>query len=139
VVDRNLASSARLRSFCLYVICGGGGVLVDFCLFALLINFGINYQFANACGYLAGTLLSFVLNRRFTFQVFDDPYGRLFKFLSVAMTGFLASWGLIVVLVEMLSIPPLAAKLIVLVVVVVLQFTLNSLWTFKARRGFDGE
>ncbi|MBS0251955.1 MAG: GtrA family protein [Proteobacteria bacterium] len=122
---------SRLRSFALYVLCGGSGVAFDFCIFGLLSTFGVNYQIANACGYLGGTLLSFALNRRFTFQVFDKTYRRLFKFLSIATIGFLTSWGLIVFLVQRIGLPPIGAKAIVLVVVLLLQFSLNSLWTFR--------
>lgn len=122
---------ARLRSFVLYALCGGSGVVFDFCAFGLLTALGVNYQIANACGYLGGTLLSFSLNRRFTFQVFDETYRRLIKFLTVATVGFLTSWALIVLLVQKIGLAPIVAKAIVLGVVLILQFGLNSLWTFR--------
>ena len=82
----------RARTLLLYALCGGGGVVLDFILYGLLIHVGIYYQVANAIGYATGTLLSFTLNRVFTFKVFDNPVRRLVIFVAVAAAGLSVSW-----------------------------------------------
>jgi putative flippase GtrA len=89
---------------------------------------------ANAAGYLAGTLVSFVLNRKITFGVRDQVVRRLALFLGVAAMGFLTSALLLWLLVDVLAIEARYAKLLTLPVVVVLQFSLNRWITFRQSR-----
>lgn len=132
---RTAIADPRLRQFVLYAVCGGTGVLVDLSLYTLLVWLQVNYQAANAVGYAAGTLVSFALNRHFTFQAYDKTLQRLGLFFAAALVGYLASSALLWFLVGMLGWAPLPAKLATLSFVLVLQFSLNRAITFKASTG----
>ena len=127
-----LMKDARVRQLVLYAVCGGTGVLTDLVLFTALVHYGVNYQVANAAGYAAGTLASFILNRHFTFQVYDKAFRRLALFFGTALIGYLASSALLWVLVSVQGYPPLPSKVATLAVVLVLQFSLNRAITFRA-------
>lgn len=114
-----------------YAFFGGTGVLSDIGVYSLLIGMGLNYQIANASGYLMGTLLSFFLNRHYTFKVKDKIVKRLMSFLLVAFIGYLSSALLLYVLVENLSMDAILAKISTLFFVLIIQFTLNKKITFK--------
>lgn len=121
-----------MQQFLLYCLCGGLGVSTDYALYYLSFSAGLPYQGANALGYLAGTLMSFTLNRIFTFGMRDRTLQRLAMFIGVAAVGFLASALLLWLLVQFIHVDPRIAKLITLPMVVVLQFSLNRRLTFKA-------
>jgi putative flippase GtrA len=121
-----------MRQFLLYCFCGGLGVSTDYLVFFLSVTAGLWYQGANLLGYLAGTLLSFALNRVLTFGMRDRVAQRLAMFLGVAAIGFGASAALLALLVDVLHLDPRIAKLLTLPMVVVLQFTLNRKLTFNA-------
>ncbi len=118
--------------FLLYCFCGGIGVSSDYAVFYLSVTNGLWYQAANSLGYLAGTLVSFSLNRIFTFGMRDRILQRLAMFLAIASVGFATSALLLWLLVELIHLDPRIAKLITLPMVVVLQFFLNRRITFKA-------
>lgn len=118
--------------FFLYCLCGGMGVSTDYAVFYLTVTAGLPYQGANALGYLAGTLMSFALNRVFTFGMRDQVLQRLSRFVGVAGVGYAASALMLWVLVQWLLVDARIAKLLTLPVVVVLQFSLNRRITFKA-------
>ncbi len=122
----------RLRKPLLYAVCGGSGVLFDIAVFGMLLQLDVWYQAANLAGYTSGTLLSFVLNRAVTFKTKDAPVRRLGLFLLVAAIGYSLSTILLMALVEGLGVEALVAKAATLVVVVLTQYTLNSLITFRA-------
>lgn len=122
------------RKFVLYAICGGSGVLLDFATYTALLAMGIGYQPANACGYAMGTLLSFALNRHFTFQTYDNPLRRLALFFAAAGVGYLISVGMLWLLIERAAFNPLVAKIAVLGVVLVVQFSLNRAITFRRQQ-----
>lgn len=117
--------------FLLYCLCGGTGVLSDYAIFCLALGLGAGYQGANAIGYLSGTLVSFVLNRKITFGVRDQVSRRLALFLGVAGLGYLVSAALMWLFVERFIIDERVAKILTLPVVVVLQFSLNRWITFR--------
>lgn len=127
-----LMKDPRVRQLVLYAICGGTGVLTDLILFTALVHYDVNYQVANAAGYATGTLASFVLNRHFTFQVYDKAFRRLALFFGTALIGYLASSALLWIFVSVQGYPPLPSKVATLAVVLVLQFSLNRAITFRA-------
>lgn len=119
------------RKIILYAICGGGGVALDLLLFSLLIHLRVPYQYANASGYLAGTLLSFALNRVITFNKRDKTGARLVSFLVVAALGYGASALLLWLLIENFGMTPILAKLATLFFVLAFQYSLNRFVTFR--------
>lgn len=120
--------------FLLYCFCGGIGVLTDFGVYYVLLAQGVWYQFANIFGYLAGTLISFFLNRLITFRVRDSLVGRLMMFLGVAIAGFATSTVLLWLFVDAIQMDSKLAKLLTLPLVVVLQYSLNRKITFTPGR-----
>lgn len=122
---------AGLRQLFLYAICGGSGVALDFGAYALLVAGGVWYQIANIVGYALGTSLSFFLNRAITFGVKDAPVRRFLSFIIVAAFGYLVSSGLLWMLVDLANVDAILAKILTLVAVLAIQFSLNSLITFR--------
>ena len=120
------------KQFLLYCLIGFSGVGLDFCIYSLLIKTRLlDYQAANAVGYAGGTLLSFVLNAKFNFRVTDKITLRLLSFFGVAFIGWLVSAATLHVLIENFSWDKYLAKAATLFVVVILQYNLNRLVSFR--------
>jgi putative flippase GtrA len=120
-----------MNQLVLYCICGGLGVGSHYVVYLLLLNAGVDVQAANAAGYMAGTLVSFVLNRRITFGVKNKVVRRLVIFLGVAAVGYVASAALLWLLVHPLHMDKRIALVVTLPVGVLIQFTLNRRITFN--------
>ena len=120
------------RQFLFYCVIGGSGTALTCVLYALLVqSVGLGVQAANAVGYVAGTLLSFVLNARFNFLVADRIARRLAAFFTVAFFGWLASAGLLYLFVGLWKWNAIYAYAIIIFVVVLLQYNLNRLVSFS--------
>lgn len=119
------------KKFIFYAFFGGMGVLTDLSSYTLLVLISINYQVANAIGYASGTLVSFFLNRKFTFKVKDKIVKRLLSFFGVATLGYVSSAILLYISVENLNINEFVAKILTLFFVLILQYSLNKKITFK--------
>lgn len=119
--------------FLLYCLCGGIGVTTDYFVYYVALKFGVWYQAANVFGYLAGTLVSFFLNRKITFGVRDKLAHRLAIFLGVAAIGFSASALMLWLMIDAMSIDAKIAKLLTLPIVVIIQFTMNRQITFSEK------
>ena len=120
------------RRFVLYCIIGLTGTTLDFCLYSALVKWtGVHYQIANAIGYASGTVLSFTLNVLFNFKTRDWLPLRFLSFCGVAFLGWASSAGVLFVTVARLGLDKYLAKLVAMVVVVLLQYNLNRLLSFR--------
>jgi putative flippase GtrA len=117
--------------FLLYCLCGVVGVTTDYFIYYSALTFGLWYQGANVLGYLSGTLVSFILNRKITFGVHDKVARRLAIFLGVAAIGFSASALMLWLMVDVMTLDAKIAKLLTLPIVVVIQFSMNRRITFS--------
>jgi len=120
-----------MKKFILYCIFGGLGVVTDLIVYYICVEAAIWYQVANVLGYLSGTIVSFILNRKFTFKVSDQVILRLIKFLGVAIVGYIVSALMLLILIDFWSLDSKISKIITLPIVVLIQFTLNRVLTFK--------
>jgi putative flippase GtrA len=124
------------RQFVLYCLIGASGVTLDFLTYsALLKTAAVNYQVANAAGYSCGTVLSFLLNARFNFKTRDWLALRFLSFCTIAFLGWAASAGTLWLLVARFDLNKYLAKLLTIVVVVLLQYNLNRLISFRKAAG----
>lgn len=130
-MQKNILTTKISFQFFLYCLCGGIGVAVDLSTFYCLLLLDINYQIANLWGYASGTVASFFLNRKITFEIKNRLKTRLVIFLGVASIGFLTSAAILEVLVYILNLDPKYSKIITLPFIVLLQFYLNKKITFK--------
>ena len=122
-----------MKVFFRYSIFGAVGVSSDFLVFAGLVALHVPYIGSNAIGHLVGTSVSFVLNRNLNFRIFDKWVSRLLIFSGVSLVGLVVSTALLWALVEFPELTPMAAKILVLPVVLVIQFLLNNFFTFRRR------
>jgi putative flippase GtrA len=123
---------ARKRQFLVYCLIGISGVSVDFIAYAVMVKgFSVHHQLANAFGYVLGTTNNFFLNVRFNFKTTDRVLNRFLSFQAVGLVGLITSAGILWLLVDRLRLGELEAKLISLVVVVLLQYNLNRLISFR--------
>jgi len=120
------------KQFLLYCIIGASGVTLDFGIYSLLVKTRLlDYQAANAVGYSSGTLLSFILNARYNFRVTDKIPLRFISFFSIAFLGWLVSAGLLLLLIGRFGFDKYLSKFATLIVVVLLQYNLNRLLSFR--------
>ncbi len=124
--------SLHKQQLVLYCVIGFSGGGLDFCFYSLLVVTKLlDYQAANAIGYASGTLLSFILNAKFNFRVTDRIALRLLSFFGVAALGYLASRGLLGWLIGDCGFGKYLSKAATLAMVVLLQYNLNRLISFR--------
>lgn len=120
-----------MKKLLLYGVFGSFCAGIDVISFHFIIGFGLHYQLANTLGYTLGTLISFLLNRSFTFKVTDAIGYRLSSFLGVAAVGYLFSSAFLFVAIQVYGMDADFTKVASLPFVLVIQFTLNKLITFR--------
>jgi putative flippase GtrA len=88
---------------------------------------------ATLAGYVLGGVVSYVLNRRHTYES-DRPHAEAgWRFALVAGVGFLLTWGFMHLFVERWGLPYLPMQIVTTGLVLVWSFVAHKLWTFGAR------
>lgn len=126
----NKESFAQLIRFGLV---GVMNTLVDFCVYQLLVWLGLHYALSQCISYSCGLLNSYFFNSRWTFRQ-EKRYTRkeFFRFLAVNLGSLILSVLLLRLCYEVLGMESdLAAKGIVTVFVMLVNFTANKLFVFK--------
>lgn len=113
----------------------GVGVLAAVAHYGVLIGLveagGFAPVPATLLGYVAGGLLSYVLNRRLTYAS-DRPHAEAgWRFAVVAAVGFVLTGGFMHVFTGCLGAPYIPAQLATTGIVLVWSFIAHKVWTFR--------
>lgn len=120
------------REFVVYCFIGGTGVCLDFVVYYILTQLaGVNYQIANAIGVSCGICNNFFWNAFFNFKQKDRLFLRFCSFYCVGLLGLGVSAFLLWLMVGLLAWNELIAKLLIIFIVTIIQFTLNKFVTFR--------
>jgi putative flippase GtrA len=122
-IDRNTQTLLRFATV------GAITTALDVSLFAGLTAAAVPAPLANLSSYSCGILLSYNLNRSWTFRV-DGSRLQALKFVLSTLTGLLISTFLVTVL--SMTIPAIYAKLISVPVVFAWNYLTARLWVFNA-------
>ncbi|WP_363323140.1 GtrA family protein [uncultured Desulfovibrio sp.] len=121
--------------FILYSLIGVSGVAIDFILFYILVSIiGIHYIPANIISIFSGATNNFILNARLNFKVHDKKIIRYISFLSIACVGMLCSSTVIFICVSQFGLSATTGKIASILIVTLIQFTLNTLITFRRKQ-----
>lgn len=122
----------KFRNLILYGIIGSSSALLDFIIFTILTELlGVYYLIANCVSVTCGLTNSFILNRKYNFKVKDKTLKRAIMFFLVGFCGLLLNSTLLYVFINYTHFITPVAKICAIVIEVLLQFTVNSLVTFK--------
>ena len=121
------------RQFFIFALVGVAAAVAHFgALIGLVELAGWPPVGATAVGYVAGGVVSYVLNRRLTY-VSDRPHGEAgWRFAVVAFVGFLLTSASMYVLHDLLGAHYLLAQVLTTGAVLVWSFSAHRLWTFAA-------
>lgn len=120
---------SALKKFILYGLIGGGGAIVEFSIFSLLINSNIKVEVANVIGVTSGFLFTFTMNTFFNFKKTNKLIKRFFSYAGICLLGMIVSTTMVSLLKDKMNVYML--KIILIVFIAICQFMLNNKFTYK--------
>jgi len=123
-----------VRQFVKYGIVGASNTVLTFVVYTVLVlDVGVPYVIALILGYIAGSLNSYLLNRRWTFRAGHLAHASVGpRFAIVQLVAILANVGLLYVLVHDAHVHKILAQAILTVPVLAVTFFVNRAWSFAA-------
>jgi putative flippase GtrA len=132
VSDPSTPARALARQFATFSGVGLVAAVAHFgVLIALVEGTGMDAVRAALAGFVAGGMVSYVLNRRLTYRS-DRPHREAtWRFGAVAAVGFVLTWAFMAAFTRGLGAPYLPAQLVTTGIVLFWTFIANKLWTFS--------
>jgi dolichol-phosphate mannosyltransferase len=119
-----------------FILVGLSGMLVDLLIFHFLIAGGSRLGSAHMAAFLVATLTNFALNYRWTFRGdahAQMPLGvRYLRFFTVAVLALMIRGGVLVLLVEVLSVPAMLAIFPAIIVTAGVNYLGASFYVFAS-------
>ncbi|MFA6527986.1 MAG: GtrA family protein [Candidatus Gracilibacteria bacterium] len=125
----------NFRQFIKFCVVGTISMIVDVGSYTLLTRmiqfFYSHYLLANAIAFIVSLIISYVLNKKFTFQNNNKAIGVQFtKYVGVYTVGLVISEILLYILVDRIGIYDLIAKMLVIGAVLFWNFTGSKFFIF---------
>ncbi|OHC70253.1 MAG: hypothetical protein A2045_16510 [Rhodocyclales bacterium GWA2_65_20] len=126
-----LSRGGRLpRQFLHFAVMGGVGTGAHYLTLALLLQTGWPATPATAVGAVAGALVNYWLNYRYTFRSWQPHRIAASRFLAIAAVGWLLNAGVFHLLHQGAGLPLWPAQLATTALVLAWNFAGNRWWTF---------
>ncbi|MCW2542611.1 MAG: hypothetical protein JWM40_163 [Frankiales bacterium] len=120
-----------LQSVLRFAVTGGLSVAVDFAVLTLLHGvLDVELVLSASLGYAASLVINYSLNHAWVFQSSGDHRRRLVKYGSLVVVNYALTIGIVSGLVAV-GVFYLIAKLVVVVINALLNFTLFRSWVFS--------
>lgn len=128
----------KFEKIIVYAVIGGVAMVIDVSLFWILTaTTDLPSVAANAISVGIAMVYSFLTNAFFNFRTKTGLTKRFFMFTAVTIVGYVASSLMLFVLSDRMGWDKVLVKNLSLPVVFVVQFVLNSRFTFKEAKGED--
>ena len=127
----------RLEEFMKFAVVGGSGVIVNMGCFFLLTRYAeLDIKYASPIAIEVSILTNFFLNNLWTFRNRRTPvpfWSRILRYHLVTGLAGVVNYFTLLLLANVFGIPDLVANLIGIVLGTLINFFLNSLWTWRVR------
>lgn len=114
-----------------YAIVGVGVNALFFVAYLGLTTAGVGHIAAMTTTYALGTVVSFALNKEWTFRSRDALSGPLLRFVAVYSLGYGVNFTGLRILVDRLNLPHQASQAALIVLVAAILFLLQRNWVFR--------
>jgi putative flippase GtrA len=100
-------------------------------IFGCMYLAGWSAILSNVAGYSAGLMISYALNRTFTFRSTAKSHSEIVRFLLVFLISYLSNLGVLWTLIHQAGIHEGVSQVLAGIVYVVTSFLMNRFYVFK--------
>lgn len=111
---------------------GAIGTLAHFIVLTFMVEIlSVDIVFASTSGFILGAFVNYFLNYKYVFKSNAQHKKSMSKFMLIAFFGMLANAGIMNFLAVNMALHYLLAQIISTIAVLIVNYTINYLWTFK--------
>jgi|LakMenEpi03Aug12_release.lakeMendotaPanAssembly.Ray.scaffolds.fasta_scaffold1325040_1 putative flippase GtrA len=115
----------------LYIIIGSFAFFIDNLFFKIIFDAKFNYFISNIISVHLGVITSFCCNIKFNYKIKRNLKFRFVSFYFISFIGLFVSSVFLFLFINYLQINPFYSKIISSSIAAILQYLLNSYFSFK--------
>lgn len=124
-----------MSQFFRFVLVGIANTVLGYAIiFGLMYLAEFSPEISNLSGYFFGLLISYVLNRNFTFESIQRRDVEFLRFIIVFAVAYLANLMVLIFLVRVVFFSPGWAQVVSGGVYIVISYFLNKYYVFRSRK-----
>jgi putative flippase GtrA len=104
---------------------------------ALVLALHVPPVAASVCAYVLSIALSYLLQSRFTFQMGQDSFDQIIKFVITSIAGLIVSWCVMAWSTDLMAWPYFVGAAIVCFLIPVANFFAFRGWVFAVRKNAE--
>lgn len=122
-----------MKQFSRFLLVGFANTALGYAvIFGCMYLGGLTPEFSNAVGYLAGLMVSYFLNRHFTFRSARRRSTEFVRFVIVFLTAYTTNFIVLVILVRVLGVHAAFSQVVAGVVYIGTAYLLNKRYVFHS-------
>lgn len=122
------------RKLLKFILVGGTATLTHILILFFLTETNVATPvYASAIGFAASSLLNYYMNYRYTFNSNVSHYTAITKFYIMAITGLFINTITFKFFMVILSVHPVIIQIPTTIIVLIWNFSVSYLWTFKSQ------
>jgi len=119
--------------FIKYILVGGFNSFISYSIIFFLMYFGMIAEISNFIGYFFGILMSYYVNKRFTFSSSEGHQKTFMKFIGSMSIAYIVNLFLLIILIRFLNFNEYLSQLLSGIAYTLVGFILSKKWVFKSK------
>jgi len=121
-----------MKQFSRFIMVGVFNTLFGYCvIFACMYLARMSPEASNMTGYTIGLIVSYILNRNFTFNSKQSRTTEIIRFLAVFVVAYSSNFAILVILIHKVGLHEGMSQIFAGVVYVVTSYLMNKYYVFK--------
>lgn len=105
---------------------------VTYLIYAFLVYIGFHYRLALGLEYCCGVVISFVLNKKFTFKNSEKSNLKMFLRMVITYVGvFIVNWGMLELNLKVLKMDEYIGQIVAQSIIAISSFFAQKIFVFK--------
>ena len=119
------------RQFIRFAIVGVISNTVLYIAYLLLtLTIGLEHKLAMTAVYISGVILTFILNRSWSFQHSGVAHTAFIRYILAYVIGYFVNLGVLWLAVDRLQLPHQSVQAVAILLVAICMFLLHKYWVF---------
>jgi len=122
---------SNLKQFIKFGIVGFTNTIIAYGVYAILVYFGIYYQIANICAFIASSINGFLINKFWVFKSRSNKVPQFFRYYAIYLTSLSISIALSWLWIDVLNINKYISPILNLSVTIPFNYLFSRFWVYK--------